>query len=110
MSNKLRTLAATGIAGAVLGAGIGMAAAGDEPDAGPPATAPSGAYESMDAMHAAMRDQMPEDLAAQCDAMHAAMPESMRSASPRSMGWTGSMMGDGWSPEQMTSQHEAHHG
>jgi hypothetical protein len=86
MTKKLLTAAATGIVGLVLGAGIGMAAAGDDP--GP---APAGAA-SHDAVHAAMRADMPEDLAARCDEVHAAMPDGMGSMDP---GAIGSMMGAG---------------
>ena len=68
--SKILTLTATGLAGLVLGAGIGVAAAG--PDA-PSAPAERSDITSMDEMHATMVDQMPAELAEQCDEMHAAM-------------------------------------
>ncbi len=107
MSRTLFAIAA-GLTGLVFGAGIGMAA-GDDPvvTATPPPPVTAGAFESMDEMHAAMRSQMPDDLAAQCDAIHASMPEDLRAAAPGSMG---SMMGDGSSFGWMGSQHTAHHG
>lgn len=93
MPTKLLVLAATGVAGLVLGvgAGLGAAALGDGEEAPPPLTAPTTEFGSMDEMHAAMRARMPAGLAEQCDAMHAAMPEGMRSMDPALMG---SMMGD----------------
>jgi hypothetical protein len=76
--SKILTLAATGAAGLVLGAGIGVAAAGQE---GAPRTPErSGDVTSMDEMHAAMVDQMPAGLAEQCDRMHATMGEHMGAA------------------------------
>ncbi|HSP02719.1 MAG TPA: hypothetical protein VLR27_04415 [Acidimicrobiales bacterium] len=72
--SKILTLTATGLAGLVLGAGIGVAAAGQ--DATPVAPERS-AVTSMDEMHAAMVDQMPAELAEQCDEMHAAMSGHM---------------------------------
>jgi hypothetical protein len=84
--SKILTLTATGFVGVVLGAGIGVAAAGD----GTPVpferpammeTAPMGMggmdARSMDEMHATMRDQMPAELAERCDEMHAATPSQM---------------------------------
>jgi hypothetical protein len=86
--SKILTLAATGLAGVVLGAGTGTAAAGDgtpRTAERPPATdmAPmdmtSMDMGSMDmgAMHAQMRDQMPAGMAERCDEMHAAMASHM---------------------------------
>jgi hypothetical protein len=89
--SKILTLAATGLAGVVLGAGIGIAAADDTPKTPterPAVTAPTdmgsmdsmdmGSMDSMDMgsmeeMHASMRDQMPAEMVQQCDDMHAAM-------------------------------------
>ena len=107
MRTKLLTLAVSGIAVLALGAGVGVAAAqGDGSDTLPPVTAPAGEYDSMDEMHAAMRDQMPAEFAAACDEMHAAMPEGMRSMDPGSMG---GFMGTGMSGGFMTGQHGQHH-
>ena len=53
-----------------------------------------------------MRDQMPEDLAAQCDEMHASMPAEMRLMSPESMD---SMMGEGARGAGIPGQHAQHH-
>lgn len=106
MSNKFLTLVATGIAGLVLGAGIGVAAAGDGSDSTPPTTSTPRSSASMDEMHGAMRDQMPDDLAAQCDEMHASMPAGMRSMSPESMD---SMMGEGMRGTGIPDQHAQHH-
>ena len=91
--SKILTLTATGLAGVVLGAGIGIAAAGDNPTTPterPEVTAPMDTASmdmssmdmgSMDEMHASMRDQMPAELAEQCDEMHAAMADHMGSDS-----------------------------
>jgi hypothetical protein len=88
--SKILTLAATGLAGVVLGAGIGIAAAGDttpttvgrSPDT---PTMDMGSMDmgsmdmaamdmaAMDEMHASMRDQMPAGMTEQCDEMNAAM-------------------------------------
>lgn len=113
MRTKLLSLAATGVAGLVLGAGVGVAAQDRNDDAQPPATAQTDEFDSMDQMHAAMRDQMPAGLAAQCDEMHAAMPEGMRSMDPGSMGSMmggdmGSMMG-GDMGGAVSDQHSLHH-
>lgn len=89
---KILTLTATGLAGIVLGAGFGVAAADDTPPAPterPDAAAPmamdsmdmdsmgmgSMDLASMDAMHGSMRDQMPAAMADRCDEMHAVMAE-----------------------------------
>jgi hypothetical protein len=92
--SKILTLTATGLAGVVLGAGIGIAAAaGDTGSAHserPDTTAPmdmdsmdmsSMDMGSMDDMHASMRDQMPAEMVARCDEMHAAMADDMDSNS-----------------------------
>lgn len=94
MRSKLLTLAATSVAGLALGAGVAAAQAGGD-DGRPPVTVPAVDLDSMDEMHAAMRDRMPADLVARCDEMHAAMPEDMRSMDPGAMdpGAMGSMMG-----------------
>lgn len=57
--SKILTLAATGVAGLALGAGIGVAAAGQGTDPAPPA--PTFDIASMDEMHATMRDQLPPE-------------------------------------------------
>jgi hypothetical protein len=84
--SKILTLAATGFVGVVLGAGIGVAAAGDGalmPIERPAMmqTAPMGMgamdARSMDEMHATMRDQMPAEMAERCDEMHATMASQM---------------------------------
>ena len=81
--SKILTLIATGLAGVVLGAGIGIAA-GDTP--APPTDRPAvtapmdvGSMDvgSMDEMHASIRDQMPADMVEQHDEMHAAMADHM---------------------------------
>jgi len=99
--SKILTLAATGIAGVVLGAGIGVAAGDtasvpvERPDApAAPGDDPSmdmgdmemGGMEmggmdmgDMDAMHAAMRDQMPADVAERCDEAHEVMVDDVGS-------------------------------
>ena len=96
--SKILTLAATGLAGIVLGAGIGVAAAGEAPSPPRERSGLTAAMEtcsmdmgsmmgsidmgsmdmgSMDEMHASMRDQMPAEVAEQCDDMHAAMTDRM---------------------------------
>lgn len=96
MTKKLLTLAATGLAGLVLGAGIGVAAA-DDPGSGSRVVPP----EAMDEMHDAMRDQLPPELRAQHDEMHASMAGSMGSMDWGSMG---SMMGG-----DRAARHAEHH-
>jgi hypothetical protein len=104
--SKILTLTATGLAGVVLGAGIGIAA-GDTPPSPtdrPAVTAPMdmgsmdmGSMDmgSMDEMHASMRDQMPADMVEQHDEMHAAMADHM---------------GDGNRPAGVSpEQHAQHH-
>lgn len=99
--SKILTLTATGLAGVVLGAGIGIAAAGDTP--APPTDRPvvtdlmdmgSMDMRSMDEMHASMRDQMPAGMAEQHDEMHAAMVDHM---------------GDGNRPAGVSPQEHAEH-
>tara|TARA_R100000306_G_scaffold7033_1_gene9374 strand:- start:218 stop:556 length:339 start_codon:yes stop_codon:yes gene_type:complete len=104
--SKILTLTATGLAGVVLGTGIGIAAAGDTP--APPTdrpvvTAPMdmgamdmGAMDmsSMDEMHASMRDQMPAEMVEQHDEMHAAMVDHM---------------GDGNRPSGVSPEEHAEH-
>jgi hypothetical protein len=85
--SRILTLTATGFAGVVLGAGIGVAAAAGDGTLMPlerPAmmqTAPMGMGamdgRSMDEMHATMRGQMPAEMAERCDEMHATMPSQM---------------------------------
>ena len=82
---KLLTLAATGLVGLVLGAGIGVAAADQD---GP----------------TRMSEQMPAELAEKCDEMHADMGSMMGSmGSMESMSSMMGGMGAGM------SDHEAHH-
>ncbi len=83
--SKILTLTATGVAGLVLGAGIGIAAAADQGNR--PAT-PERVQDvsSMDEMHDAMRDQMPADLAEQCDQMHDAMADGDHASMMSGMG------------------------
>ncbi len=73
--SKILTLTATGVAGLVLGAGIGIAAAAADQGNRPAAPERVQDVSSMDEMHDAMRDQMPADLVEQCDQMHAAMAD-----------------------------------
>ena len=99
--SKTLTLAATGMVGLVLGAGIGAAAAGQTdtpatPERSEPVTA-------MDDMHAAMVDDMPAELAEQCDQMHADMDEHMGDADHASM------MGDTGTSGAAPTDHDAHH-
>jgi hypothetical protein len=107
MRTRLAVFAATGIAGLALGAGIGVAVAEtDDPPAPPRAGAMP--FGSMDEMHAAMRAQMPDDLAAACDEMHASMPEEMRDMG--AMGDMGAMRGMGGMGGGMGAGHARHHG
>lgn len=100
--SKILTLAATGVAGLVLGAGIGVAAAdqGNRPAAPEPADDVS----SMDEMHDAMRDQMPAELVEECDQMHDAMGDGDHASMMGSMGSTMSDMQGG-----MPDGHAEHH-
>lgn len=109
MNTKLLTFAATGLAGLTLGLGVGVTAA--QPDDGGSATTPVDVG-SMDEMHAAMRDQMPAELAEQCDEMHASMPDDMAAMDPGQMGqMMGDMMGGrGVIGGSMPADHVAHHG
>ena len=95
--SKILTLSATGLAGLVLGAGIGVAAASggqtDRPVERPPAetegpapimdmsTMDPGSMTrgSMEEMHAEMRDVMPAEMLEQCDEMHSQMGQHMSS-------------------------------
>jgi len=112
--SKILTLAATGLAGLVLGAGIGVAAAGQ--DSTPPAPERVDDVTSMDDMHAAMVETMPAELVEQCNEMHAAMADHMgdgdHASMMESMGsmMDGSMMdGMGATAGEMPADHEAHH-
>lgn len=113
MNTKLLTLAATGLAGVTIGLGVGVAAAQPDDDLSTTTSADIG---SMDEMHAAMRDQMPPELAEQCDEMHAAMPDDMAAMEPgrmmgRMMDGMGDMMGGrGVMGGSMPADHDAHHG
>lgn len=104
MRTKILTLAVAALAGLTLGAGIGVAVAQTDDGA---STGPVDTFESMDEMHAAMRDQMPADLAEECDALHASMSDDMRGLDPDDMGsmMDGSTRG-GW----MAGRHAEHHG
>ncbi len=104
--SKILTLAATGLAGLVLGAGIGVAAAGQGAD--PATPEPAVDVESMDEVHAAMRGQPPPQLVEQHDQMHAAMGEHMADGDHASMmGSMGSMTG-GFGAD-MFGDHAEHH-
>ena len=103
---KIRTLAATGLVGLVLGAGVGVAAAGQD-DPGPMRDRP-GDVTSMDEMHATMTDQMPAELAEQCDEMHATMGEHMGDGDHASMMGSMGSMADGMGTD-MTDRHARHH-
>ena len=109
MNTKLITLVATGFAGLTLGLGVGVAAAQPDTDDSPTTTPAD--VGSMDEMHAAMRDQMPPELAARCDEMHASMPADMAAMDPgQMMGGMGQMMGGaGVMDESMPAGHAAHH-
>lgn len=78
--SKTLTLAATSLAGLVLGASIGIAAAGQ--DSTPPAPERVEAVASMDDMHAAMVETMPAELAEQCNEMYAVMAEHIAEHHP----------------------------
>ena len=95
-------IAATGLAGLTLGLGVGVAAAQPDTDDSPTTTPAD--VGSMDEMHAAMRDQMPPELAARCDEMHASMPADMAAMDPGQM-----MGGAGVMDESMPAGHTAHH-
>lgn len=112
MRTKLLALAATGVAGLALGAGVGVAAAQSDgrDTARPPVTTPATELDSMDEMHAAMRDQIPAELAAQCEEMHASMPAEMRSMEPGVMGSMMGGMGDSMGAGSMAARHAQHHG
>lgn len=80
MRTKLLTIAATGVAGLVLGAGVGIAAAQSDgrDTARPPVAALTSEFDSM-------------------DEMHSSMPAEMRSMEPGAMG-------------SMAARHAQHHG
>jgi hypothetical protein len=96
-TKRIAAFAATAVVGLVVGTGVGMAAAQTEltvshaagvsssmmGDAmGTRGTMPGGmAGPGMDAMHAAMRDQMPVTVRKQCDALHAQMVAGSSSTS-----------------------------
>ena len=111
--SKILTLAATGLAGLVLGAGIGVAAAGQ--DNTPPGPERVDAVTSMDDMHAAMVETMPAELAEQCNEMHAAMADDMGDSDHASMESMSSMMdgsmmdGTDATTGQTPADHDAHH-
>jgi hypothetical protein len=112
--SKTLTLAATGLAGLVLGAGIGVAAASE--DATPTRPERATAVTSMDEMHAAMVDTMPAKLAEQCNDMHTAMADHMGDGDHASMmeamsSMMGGSMMDGMDATtgQMPADHDAHH-
>lgn len=112
--SKTLTLAATGLAGLVLGAGIGVAAAGQ--DGTSPARDRVETVTSMDEMHAAMVETMPAELAEQCNEMHAAMADHMGDSDHASMMESMSSMMDGSMMDgtdattgQTPADHDAHH-
>jgi hypothetical protein len=88
-TKRIAAFAATAVVGLVVGTGVGMAAAQTEltmshtagvsssmmgTAMGTRGTMPSGmAGPGMDAMHSAMRNQMPASVRKQCDALHAQM-------------------------------------
>lgn len=100
--SKILTLAATGIAGLVLGAGIGVAAA--DQGSRPATPEPAQDVSSMDEMHDVMRDQMPAELVEQCDQMHDAMGDGDHASMMGSMGSMMSGTGAG-----MPDGHAEHH-
>jgi Spy/CpxP family protein refolding chaperone len=105
--SKILTLTATGVAGLVLGAGIGVAAAATDQGNRPAGAERVQDVSSMDEMHDAMRDQMPADLVEQCDQMHAAMTDGDHAPMMGSMGSIGSIMsGTG---AAMPDGHAEHH-
>lgn len=108
--SKTLTLAATGLAGLVLGAGIGVAAAAGQ-DNTPPAPERVDAVTSMDDMHAAMVETMPAELVEQCNEMHAAMADHMGDGDHASMMESMGSMMDGMDATtgQMPADHDAHH-
>lgn len=99
--SKILTLAATGFAGLVLGAGVGVAAAGQ--DSTPPAAERAADVSSMEEMHALMVDQMPAELAEQCDQMHTTMGHVDHGSMMGGMGSMTGGMGD------LPAQHDLHH-
>jgi hypothetical protein len=107
--SKTLTLAATGLAGLVLGAGISVAAAGQ--DSTPTVPDRVEAVTSMNEMHAAMVETMSAELAEQCNEMHASMASHMGDGDHASMMESmGSMMGGmDATPGQMPANHDAHH-
>lgn len=107
--SKILTLAATGLAGLVLGAGVSVAAAGQGTDPRP--AEPTFDVESMDEMHAAMRDQLPAELVEQHDQMHAAMGDGDHASMMGSMGSTMGSMGSamGGVGADMFGNHAEHH-
>lgn len=104
--SKTLTLAATGLAGLVLGAGIGVAAAGGGQDSSSSADRVE-AVTSMDEMHAAMVDTMPAELAEQCNEMHATMGDGDHASMMKTMGST--MDGMDASTGEMPADPDAHH-
>lgn len=76
---RARMIAAGAVAALTLGVGAGFAAAQNDPT---PTTTPAVGMPGMqqggmNAMHAQMRSDMPDDLQAQCDAMHTSMQGQM---------------------------------
>lgn len=106
MNTKLLTFAATGIAGLTLGLGVGVVAA--QPGDDDSSTTTVNDVDSMDEMHAAMRNLMPAGLADECDEMHDAMSDDMAAMEPgQMMSGMGQMMGG----DNMTgaADHAGHH-
>jgi hypothetical protein len=105
--SKTLTLAATSLAGLVLGAGIGVAAAGQGTTPDRPERPV--AVESMDEMHDSMVEAMPAELAEQHDEMHGAMAGLMGDVDHAAMmGSMGSAMG-GMAAGEMPADHDVHH-
>lgn len=107
--SKTLTLAATGLAGLVLGAGIGMAAAGQDSTTQSPDRVD--AVSSMDDMHAAMAEAMPAELAEQCNEMHAAMADHMGDGDHASMMESMDSVMDGMDVTggELPADHDEHH-
>ena len=96
MSKKRILVAGAGVLLALgLGVGIAGAQTADDPSTDQPAAACSTSMDDHDTMHQRLREQMPEDMQAQCDANHARMGDghgSMHSGGSGGMGMMGSQM------------------
>jgi hypothetical protein len=87
---RKRMLTAAAAVALTLGLGTGIAAAQADDDPSP--------MDDMDAMHAEMRADMPEDMQAQCDTMHARGNPVTGSGMMNGPMVGGGMMGAGMSP------------